>query len=156
MWWGVSQVCSTKLHRCLARVYECYAEHSMSSQEVMRDRRVARLGGVRGQMGEDLPLNNYMECAEHYLARGVSYAGHLVNICKAIQMKSLLQKIWILFVKTYPCLKPLHATKTKNCLNALDLPFMMPKQSYTTLRGGSNQLCQNKGYFFNQVRIEHK
>ena len=28
-------------HRCLARVYECYTEHSLSSQEVMRDRRVA-------------------------------------------------------------------------------------------------------------------
>ena len=48
----------------------------------MRDRRVARLGGVGAQMGDDLPLNNYMKCAEHYLACGVSYAGHLVNICK--------------------------------------------------------------------------
>ncbi len=55
----------------------------MSSWEVMRDRRVARLAGVGGRMGEDLPLNNYMKCAEHYLASGVSYAGHLVNICKS-------------------------------------------------------------------------
>ena len=33
-------------------------------------------------MGEDLPLNNYMKCTEHYLACGVSYAGHLVSFCK--------------------------------------------------------------------------
>ena len=52
----------------LAAPYECYAEHSMSSREVMKDRRVARLGGIGGQMGEDIPLNNYMKCAEHYLA----------------------------------------------------------------------------------------
>ena len=32
----------------------------MSFWKVMRDRRVARLGGVGGRMGEDLPLNNYM------------------------------------------------------------------------------------------------
>ena len=50
-----------QLHCCLARVYECYTEHSMSSWEVMRDRRVARLGGIGGQMGEDLPLNNYTQ-----------------------------------------------------------------------------------------------
>ena len=37
-----------QLHRCLACVYECYTEHSMSSREVMRDRRVARLGIVGG------------------------------------------------------------------------------------------------------------
>ena len=35
-------------HHCLAREYECYTEHSMSSMEVMRDRRVARLGGIGG------------------------------------------------------------------------------------------------------------
>ncbi len=66
-------------HCCLAQVYECYAEHSMSSREVMSDRRVARSGGIGGQMRGDLPLN----CTEHYLACGVSYAGHLVNICKS-------------------------------------------------------------------------
>jgi hypothetical protein len=42
-----------QLHCCLAHMYECYMEHSMSSREVMRDRRVARLGGIGGQMGED-------------------------------------------------------------------------------------------------------
>ena len=42
-------------HHCLARVYECYAEHEMSSKEVMRDRRVARLGGDGGSMGESIP-----------------------------------------------------------------------------------------------------
>ena len=35
-------------HHSLAHVYECYAEHSMSSRDVMRDRRVARLGGGGG------------------------------------------------------------------------------------------------------------
>ena len=29
-------------HCCLARSYECYTEHSVSSRKVMRDRRVAR------------------------------------------------------------------------------------------------------------------
>ena len=70
-------------HHYLAGAYECYAEHSMLSREVTRDRRVARLAGVGGRMGEDLPLNNYMKCTEHYLACRVSYAGYLVNICKS-------------------------------------------------------------------------
>ena len=80
-------------------------------------------------MGEGIPLNNYMECTEHYLACGVSYAGHLANICKSNPDELLTAKIWILFVKTYPCSKPLHVTTTKNCLNALDLHFMTPKKS---------------------------
>ena len=102
MWWGVSRVCSTI-------AYECYAEHSLSSREVMRDRRVARLGGIGDQMGEDIPLNNYMKCAEHYLACGVSYAGHLVNICKsnpdeivtAKNLDTICENISML--KTPPC-----------------------------------------------------
>lgn len=96
-------------HNYLARAYECYAEHSMSSREVMRDRRVARLGGVGGEMGEDLPLNSYMKCAEHYLACGVSFAGHLVNICKsnpdeiftAKNLDTICENISML--KTLPC-----------------------------------------------------
>ena len=87
----------------------------MSSREVMRDRRVARFGGVGGQMGEDISLNNYMKCADHYLACVVSYAGHLANICKSNPDEFLAVKNLVLFVKTYPCLKPLQATKTKNC-----------------------------------------
>ena len=54
-----------KSHPCLAQAYECYAEQSMSSREVMKDRRVARLGGIGGQMGDDIPLNNYMKWAKH-------------------------------------------------------------------------------------------
>ena len=72
-----------QLHLCLAHVYECYAEHSMSTKEVIRDRRVARLGGVGGRMGEDIPLNNYIKSTERYSACGVSYAGHLANICQS-------------------------------------------------------------------------
>ncbi len=37
-----------KSHHLLACAYECYAEHSMSSWEVMRDRRVARFGDIGG------------------------------------------------------------------------------------------------------------
>jgi hypothetical protein len=33
-----------------------------------RDRRVARLSGGGGRMGEDIPLNNYIKSTEHYLA----------------------------------------------------------------------------------------
>ena len=48
-----------------------------------RDRRVARLGGDGGRMGEDIPLNDFIKSAEHYLACGVSHAGHLANICQS-------------------------------------------------------------------------
>jgi hypothetical protein len=34
-------------------------------------------------MGEDILLNNYIESPEHYLACGVSYAGHLANFCQS-------------------------------------------------------------------------
>ncbi len=54
----------------------------LSSKEVVRDRRVARFGGNGGQMGDDIPLSNYRKSAEHYLASGVSYAGHLAIICQ--------------------------------------------------------------------------
>ena len=107
-------------HNCLARVYGCYIEHTMSSKEVMGDRRVVRLGGDGGSMGESIPLNNYIKSAEHYLAYG---------ICQSNHEKFLLQKIWILSLITYPCLKTLHLTKTNNCLNTLDLPCMMPRKS---------------------------
>ena len=92
-------------------MYECYAEHSMSSKEVMRDRRVARLGGDGDQMGEDITLNNYIKSAEHYLACGVSYAGHLANICQSNQDEILTAKNLdticgnILMLKTPPCEK---------------------------------------------------
>ena len=52
----------------------------MSSKEVVRDRRVARFGGDGGQMGDDIPSSNYRKSAEHYLARGVSYAKLLAII----------------------------------------------------------------------------
>ncbi len=57
----------------------------MSSKEVVRDRRVARFGGNGGRMGDDIPLSNYRKSAEHYLASGVSYAGHLTIICQREQ-----------------------------------------------------------------------
>ena len=60
-------------------------------------------------MGEDLPLNSYMKCAEHYLACGVSYAGHLVNICKSNPDEIFTEKNLdticenISMLKTLPC-----------------------------------------------------
>ena len=69
-------------HHRLARLYECYAEHLLSSKEVVRDRRVARFGDDGGQMGDDIPLSNYRKSAEHFLASGVSYAGHIAIICQ--------------------------------------------------------------------------
>ena len=96
-------------HHCLACVYECYAEHSMSSKEVIRDRRVARLGGDGSQMGEDIPLNNYIKRTEHYLECGVSYAGHLANVCWSHDEEILTAKNLdticgnISMLKTPPC-----------------------------------------------------
>ncbi len=107
-------------------------------------------------MGEDIPLNHYMKCTEHYLACGVSYAGHLANICKSNPDETFTAKNLDTILKIYPCLIPLHVTKIKNCLNALDLPIMMLKKILTTPRGGLNQLSQNKGYIFNRVRIKQK
>ena len=50
---GESHEIVLQSHRCLALcAYECFAEHSMSSREVMRDRRVARFGGMGGRRGE--------------------------------------------------------------------------------------------------------
>ena len=95
-------------HNCLARVYECFAEDAMLSKEFMRDRRVAKLGDDGGKLGEDIPLKHYIKSAEHYLACGLSYAGHLANICQSNHENILSAKIWILFVKAYPCLKTLH------------------------------------------------
>jgi hypothetical protein len=98
-------------HHCLACVYELYTEHSMSSKEVVRDRRVARLGGDGDQMGEDIPLNNHIKSTGHYLACGVSYAGHLANICQSNQDDILTTKNLgticgnISMLKTPPCEK---------------------------------------------------
>jgi hypothetical protein len=86
-------------------MYECYAEHLLTSKEVIRDGRVARFGGNRGQMGDVIPLNNYKKSAEHYLASGVSYAGHIATICQSNLRKLLLSTNWILFMITYRSLK---------------------------------------------------
>ena len=107
--WGEFHEVVAQSHNCLARVYECFAEHAMSSKEVMRDRRVARLGGDGGKLGEDIPLNNYIKSAEHYLACGVSYAGHLANICQSNHEEILTAKNLdticgnISMLKTPPC-----------------------------------------------------
>ena len=34
-------------------------------------------------MGDDIQLNNHKKSAEHYLASGVSYVGHLAKICQS-------------------------------------------------------------------------
>jgi hypothetical protein len=42
-WGGEFHKVVVQLYNCLARVYECYAEHAISSRDDMRDRRIARL-----------------------------------------------------------------------------------------------------------------
>ena len=58
--WGEFHEVVAQSHYCLVLVYECFAKHAMSSKEVMRDRRVARLGGDGGKLEEDIPLNKYI------------------------------------------------------------------------------------------------
>ena len=43
-------------------------------------------------MEEDIPLNNYIKSTDHYLACGVSYAGHFANICQSNQDEILTAK----------------------------------------------------------------
>jgi hypothetical protein len=51
-------------------------------------------------VAEDIPLNNYMKCAEYYLACGESYAGHLASICKINPDEILSAKnLDIIFIK---------------------------------------------------------
>ncbi len=60
-------------------------------------------------MGEDIPLNNNIKSAEHHLAIGVSYAGHLANICQSNQDEIVTPKNLdticenISMLKTPPC-----------------------------------------------------
>ncbi len=91
MWVEFHEVVA-QLHNCLPRVYEFFAEHAMSSKEVMRDKRVARLGGDGGKLEEDIPLNNYIKSTVHYLACGVSYAEYLANIYQSSHEKILTAK----------------------------------------------------------------
>lgn len=68
------------------------------------------MGGNGGIMRE-IPLSylkNYMKSTEHYLACGVSLAGHLAEICQRNPRNFLESKIWKIFVKTYLSLEPLH------------------------------------------------
>ena len=107
-----------QLHHCLAHVFECYTDHSMLSNEVIRYRIIARLGGDGGQMGEDIQLNSYIKSAEHYLACGVSYAGHLANICQSNHEEILNAKNLDTLCGNISMLKTLHVTKTNNCFNS--------------------------------------
>ena len=102
----------------------------MSSKEVVRDRRVARFGGDGGQMGDDIPLSNCRKSAEHYLASGVSYAGHLAIICQRNRRKLLLSTNWMLFMTTYPRLKLLLVKLTDNVLNTSKLRCVGQKQGW--------------------------
>lgn len=70
-------------HHCLARVHKYYATHLFSSKEVIRDRRVVRFDGDRGQMEDDIPLNNNKKSAEHCFPSGEHYAGPLTKICQS-------------------------------------------------------------------------
>ncbi len=80
-------------------------------------------------MREDISLYNYNKSAEHYMACGVSYARHLANICQSNHKKIPTAKNLDTISEFISMLKTMHFTKTNNCLNALDLPCMMPNKS---------------------------
>jgi len=79
-------------------------------------------------MGEDLPLNNYIKSAEHYLACGGSYEGHLANICQSNHEKILTAKNLDTTWENISMLRNPTFDKTNNCLNALELSCMMPRK----------------------------
>ncbi len=80
-------------------------------------------------MGENIPLNNYIKSTEHYLACGLSYVGHLANICQSNHENILSVKNLDTICGNITMLKTLHVTKTNSCLNALNLPCTMPKKT---------------------------
>ena len=126
--WGDFHEVVAQLHFCLARVYECFAENAMSSKEVMRDRRVARLGGDGGKLEEDIPLNNYIKSAEHYLDCGLSYAGHLANICKSNHENILSAKNLDIICESISMLKNPTLEKDKQLFECLRLALYGVKE----------------------------
>ena len=116
-------------HDAKFQPYSVYVGISEKNKLAMeRDRRVARLGGNGGQMGEDIPLNNYIKSAEHYLACGVSYAGHLANICQSNHEGILTARKWILFVNI-SMLKTPSCNKDKQLFEHMKLALYDAKET---------------------------
>ena len=115
-------------HNCLARVYECFAEDAMSSKEFMRDRRVAKLGDDGGELGEDIPLKHYIKSAEHYLACGLSYAGHLAKICQSNHENVLSAKNLDVICESISLLKNPTLEKDKQLFERLKLALFGVKE----------------------------
>ena len=114
-------------HFCLARVYECFAEDAMLSSDFMRDRRVAILGGNGGKWG-DIPLKHYIKSAEHYLACGLSYAGHLANICQSNHENILPAKNLDIICESISMLKNPTLEKDKQLFERLRLALFGVKE----------------------------
>jgi hypothetical protein len=115
-------------HNCLARVYECFAEDAMLSKEFMRDRRVAKLGDDGGELGEDIPLKHYIKSAEHYLACGLSYAGHLAKICQSNHENVLSAKNLDIICESISMLKNPTLEKDKQLFERLKLALFGVKE----------------------------
>ena len=115
-------------HNCLAHVYECFAEDAMLSKEFMRDRRVAKLGDDGGKLGEDIPLKHYIKSAEHYLACGLSYAGHLAQICPSNHENVLSAKNLDIICESISMLKNPTLEKDKQLFERLKLALFGVKE----------------------------
>ncbi len=126
--WGEFHEVVAQSHFCLAHMYEWFAENAMSSKEVMRDRRVARLGGDGGKLEKDIPLINYIKSAEHYLACGVSYAGHLANICQSNNENILSAKNLDIICESISMLKNRTFEKDKQLFERLSLSLYGVKE----------------------------
>ena len=126
--WGDFPKVVAQSHFCLARVYECFAENAMSSKEVMRDRRVARLGGDGGKSEEDIPLKHYIKSAEHYLACGLSYAGCIANICQSNHENILSAKNLDIICESISMLKNPTLEKDKQLFERLRLALYDVKE----------------------------
>ena len=108
-------------------MYECFAEDAMLSSDFMRDRRVAILGGNGGKWG-DIPLKHYIKSAEHYLACGLSYAGHLANICQSNHENILPAKNLDIICESISMLKNPTLEKDKQLFERLRLALFGVKE----------------------------
>jgi len=93
----------------------------------MRDRRVAILGGNGGKWG-DIPLKHYIKSAEHYLACGLSYAGHLANICQSNHENILPAKNLDIICESISMLKNPTLEKDKQLFERLRLALFGVKE----------------------------
>jgi len=94
----------------------------------MRDRMVAKLGDDGGKLGEDIPLKHYIKSAEHYLACGLSYAGHLAKICQSNHENVLSAKNLDIICESISMLKNPTLEKDKQLFERLRLALFGVKE----------------------------